>query len=338
MVAIRSAVLTGYVELAAELGLNPHLLLRSAGIDPRSLESADVRLDAAAVDLLLERSAGESGRPDFGVRLAGRRGISTLGPIALAAREEPDVRSAIRLITRYLTVHTPAVRATLDESGPDVVRLSAAGIEFGRQAVETTVTAATQVLRSFLGPEWMPAAVLFTHAAPPTPEPEIARVLGERIEYGREVNGVVCHPGDLDATNPLADAGLQPYARRYLESLAPADYEEIVDRVHSLVSALLPTGRCTADHVARSLGMDRKTLYRRLTAAGRTYSDVVDTVRTDGAQRYLRTEPGRSLTEIATELGFSELSAFSRWFSGRFGASPTAWLRAGADIRTGPGA
>ena len=35
--------------------------------------------------------------------------------------------------------------------------------------------------------------------------------------------------------------------------------------------------------------------------------------------------PRRSLTEIATQLGFSEPSAFSRWFRGQFGCSPREW-------------
>ncbi|NUT15606.1 MAG: helix-turn-helix domain-containing protein, partial [Cupriavidus sp.] len=33
----------------------------------------------------------------------------------------------------------------------------------------------------------------------------------------------------------------------------------------------------------------------------------------------------RPLSEVAALLGFSSLSAFSRWFSGRFGRSVSAW-------------
>jgi AraC-like DNA-binding protein len=47
-------------------------------------------------------------------------------------------------------------------------------------------------------------------------------------------------------------------------------------------------------------------------------------VRTELAER-LVPNPRRSLTEIAENLGFSELSAFSRWFRGQFGCSPKEW-------------
>ncbi|WP_433702468.1 helix-turn-helix domain-containing protein [Prescottella equi] len=55
-------------------------------------------------------------------------------------------------------------------------------------------------------------------------------------------------------------------------------------------------------------------------------------MRIEIAVRSLRSDPERSLTDLAAALGFSELSAFSHWFRGRFGKSPTAWRGPG----TGP--
>lgn len=329
MVSVRSAILNGYVDQALDLGLNPHMLLRSVGIDPASLGSADSRFDVQAVDLLLERSAAEANCEDFGIRLAASRGLSILGPVALAAREEPDVRSALALIIRHLTLHNPALRADQVElNGLDTVRVSSApGVALGRQSIETAVAAISQIMREFLGPQWLPVAVYFTHAAPVAAASD--SILGSDIRYEQEFNGIVFYSRDLDAENPLADPNLRPYARRYLESLAPSAPDSIVDRVRSLIETLLPTERCTINHVSHSLGMDRKTLYRHLAKSGETYSAILDAVRIDLAVRYVRTEPDRSLSDIAAELGFSELSAFSRWFRSRFGVSPTAWRRTG---------
>ncbi|MFC9518729.1 helix-turn-helix domain-containing protein [Nocardiaceae bacterium NPDC056970] len=54
---------------------------------------------------------------------------------------------------------------------------------------------------------------------------------------------------------------------------------------------------------------------------------ILEAVRIEIAVRSLRSDPERSLTDLAAALGFSELSAFSRWFRVRFGKSPTAWRR-----------
>jgi AraC-like DNA-binding protein len=61
-----------------------------------------------------------------------------------------------------------------------------------------------------------------------------------------------------------------------------------------------------------------------LTREGETFSSLLDQVRTELATRYLA-NPHHPLGEIAGVLGFSELSAFSRWFSRLFACSPSAW-------------
>jgi AraC-like DNA-binding protein len=96
------------------------------------------------------------------------------------------------------------------------------------------------------------------------------------------------------------------------------------DKVRELVQLQLPSGRCTVEHIARQLDLDRRTLHRRLAAEGRTFSEILESVRTEIVTRMLQSS-GRSLTGVADLLGFSDLSAFSRWFRARFGLSPSAW-------------
>jgi AraC-like DNA-binding protein len=79
--------------------------------------------------------------------------------------------------------------------------------------------------------------------------------------------------------------------------------------------------------VAQQLGVDRKTLYRHLTRHEQTYSGIVDAVRVEQVARYLASRE-RQLSQVALLLGFSSLSAFSRWFTGRFGNSVSTWRQA----------
>ena len=112
----------------------------------------------------------------------------------------------------------------------------------------------------------------------------------------------------------------------------------MVARVRALIEALLPTGRCSIVQVARSLGVDRRTVQRRLADSGETFSSLLDAVRAELAERQVP-NPRRSLTEIAEALGFSGSSAFSRWFRRRFGCSPSEWRgrsQAGAQQPAGP--
>jgi AraC-like DNA-binding protein len=95
-------------------------------------------------------------------------------------------------------------------------------------------------------------------------------------------------------------------------------------RVRELIEVLLPAGHCSIVQVARSLGVERRTVQRRLTDSGETFSSLLGAVRGELAERLVH-NPRRSLTEIAEELGFSESSAFTRWFRGQFGCSPKEW-------------
>jgi len=63
---------------------------------------------------------------------------------------------------------------------------------------------------------------------------------------------------------------------------------------------------------------------RRLASEGRSYSSILDAVRTDMVASFV--EHGqRPLNEIAGLPGFSGLSAFSSWFRNRFGRSASEW-------------
>jgi AraC-like DNA-binding protein len=81
---------------------------------------------------------------------------------------------------------------------------------------------------------------------------------------------------------------------------------------------LLPTGACTIDRAAQHLGIDRRTIHRHLAREDQTFSRIVEAVRVELAERYVK-EPRRALTETSSLRGFSAPSAFSRWYRRSFG-------------------
>lgn len=322
---IRNVVLNGYVEVAESLGLNPHRLMQACGIDPRDLAVQMGWLDGRAVDDLLELTAEESGAEDIGLRMSASRGLSNLGPVGLVSREEPDVRSAIGIVLRHLNLHNEAITLRLSESSglASFIVEPAPEFDLGRQSIQLVVGAVHRILAELMPDQWQPIAFHFTH-----PEPsDLARhheELGDTVLFSRDFNGLVVSARELDQPNLHANPLLRPFAQEYLEMLAPAHDSSLVPQVRDLISTLLPTQNSSAARVARSLGMDRRTLHRRLGRSNETYSSLLDAVRREQADRAIR-QGTSSLTEIAINLGFSELSAFSRWFRQQFGVSPREW-------------
>ncbi|MGN9804957.1 AraC family transcriptional regulator [Micromonospora sp. L32] len=324
--SIRYASLSGYLELALSLGLDPGALMRSIDLDPADLAIPDKWVPATRVARLLELSARASGHEDFGLRLAEYRQPSTLGPLSLVLRDEPDLRSALGLLMRYEHSYNEAIRIRLSEvNGLATVRL---WLELGepvpsRQGEELAVAALYGIIRDFLGPTWRPLSVCFSHGAPADVDTH-ARLLGDRLHFGHDFTGLVMYARDLDARNAAAQQDGRAQATQALRSLAARSGADTSHRVRELVEVLLPTGRCSADEVARAMGLDRRTLHRHLSRADETFTTIVDSTRAGLAERYLANDR-YSMTEISELLGFAAPSAFTRWFRHRFGDSPSQW-------------
>ncbi|MGW4077392.1 AraC family transcriptional regulator [Streptomyces asiaticus] len=324
---VRNAALNSYVELSRSLGIDPRDLMKRVGLDPVGLAVQDRWISGVAVTQLFELSAAASHREDFGLLLAERRRLSNLGPISLVIREEPDVRSALELLVRHEHTYNEMLHSRLSEaSGLATLKVA---LEPGgeavpaRQAMELAVGVFHQVLRGFLGARWQPVSVCFTHGAPADTGTH-RRAFGPVVEFDRDFNGIVFYASDLNVPNPMSDPLLHTYARRYFDSIAVARDTTVPDRVRELIEVLLPTGRCSIEQVATSLGVDRRTVHRHLSASGESFSSLLNATRTQLADQLVANQR-RSLTEISGLLGFAAPSAFSRWFSRRFGCSPREW-------------
>lgn len=322
----RYAALNGYADLSRSLGLDPSDLLRRCGLDPAGLGMPDRWVPAVAVATLLELSARESNHADFGLRLAELRRFSNLGPVSLVVREEPDVRSTLRILSRYEHMYNESLRTRLTESGGTAtirVDLDLGEPAESRQAIELAVAVLHRLLSGFLGSGWRPLAVCFAHH-PPADIATHRRMFGTAVTFDHEFHGLVFSAADLSTPNRMADPGLHQYAHQLLESLEPSRVGTVPDRVRELIEVLLPTGRCSIEQVARSLGVDRRTVHRRLAAYDLTFSLLLDETRSALAERMLA--GGRyTLTEISELLSFSAPSNFTRWFRGRYGCSPSNW-------------
>jgi AraC-like DNA-binding protein len=316
---IRSAVLTSFADLAASCGLDARALLVDAGLPQRCLGDPDLKVPARAVAHLLELTAERGREPAFGLRLAESRRLSNLGPLGLLVRDELTLRDALEALMRHIGVHNEALSISVEQhSNLLVVRLdlTAEGGGSLRQSTELGVGVTFRVLQIFMGTGWEPRVVCFTHPKPASLTAH-RRLFGRAVEFGHQFNGIVCNAADLDVPNPGADAVMVRYSKRLLEQTHDTS-SRMSDRAHQLVVVLLPRGLCRVEVVAQHLGVDRRTVARRLAEEETSFSALVNDLRRELFARYLK-DGTRSLTEVSALLGFSASSAFSRWHRQQFG-------------------
>jgi len=327
---IRSACLTGYVEIALSFGLDPFRLLKEAGLDRSCLLDPDTKISIDKCHWLLEASASEARVEDFGLRMSENRRLSNLGPLALATRDAGSLREMLHAVIRYLRLHTDVFVVSLEEIDELAIvkaELIGSRLSSARQMIEMAVGVTYRVMGQLLGRPRETWLVWFSHSAPKDTTTH-QRVFGHRVEFGRDFTGIICASCDLDTPLPAADPVMARHVQQYLEPLLARVDATVCDKVRQLVYELLPSGRCSVERVASSVGMYPRALHRHLARDDETFSLIVDAARADLAQRHVK-DRGRSLSDVAYLLGFSGPSAFSRWFREKFGCSPTSWRIAG---------
>lgn len=329
---VRAGTLAGYVELARSLHLDAAALVRGAGLHRFDLSDVDAFIPASAVTELLERSAAAAGLEDFGLRLATVRNLAHIGPVGLLVREEPTVGHAIRAAESYLRRYSDAIDFRLYErTNVAMLRVQYLAATQGhtRQATELLVGTVHRVINALAGSAWAAESVSFAHP-PPSTRTIHENFFRTRILFDNNFNGFIMRAGDLSAQVRTAGMAMPHYMKQFVEEMVAQPAVTFDATVRQLVFSLLPNGRCSSEAIADHLGVDRKTVTRRLAARGTSYSEILNDARIELARRHIRTGQ-RSLTETAQLLGFSGLATFSRWFGAEFGMSATAWRKAGID-------
>ena len=320
-VLVRARALNGFSALVEAHQGNVNALLESVGLCPAILDTPEATLSLAVFVELLERSATALSLDDLGLQLARRQDISVLGPIALIARNAGSVRDMIEAVGQHLPYHTPGARLTL---APDL-RAGFVQLRYEltlpphaprRQGIELSYGVAIDFLR-LLSPapidDWQ---IWFRHTDGSSSAHYRER-FGCPVQLGQDMDALIVPLTLLDAPVNPGSPELLHMGERFVSSVMRRFPLDIAAQVESLVLQQLATRECTLPHIAQQLGLHQRTLQRRLAAQAMSFEGITDKVRKMRAQEYL---PLASipLQQVASLLGYSEQSSFSRaclrWF------------------------
>jgi len=311
-----------------DLGVDPNVVVRSAGIEPAIFSDPDNDLPFAAVGRLASECVKATACESFGLRVGSRRNMPSLGLTGLVSMHASTVRDALQILSSTLKTSNTGVATVLDVRGQIASFLyvvTAPNIESTDQIVDAGVAVIVITMRQLCGLAWQPNRVRLTRD-PPRDKTPFAQFFRAPIEFGALTAGVIFDAAALDW--PVRDR--DPDYSKILAPLlkdAVADAEgDFVAAVKSVLRTRIGAGSLTRDSVCRALGLNTRTLAHRLEAFGVTFSGLADEVRFDAAQSLLLKD--RRVGEIATELGFADPGAFIRAFKTWSGTTPGRWRAA----------
>ena len=327
MELVRAASLTRYFEVAEGLCLATVPLLREAGLTRAMLINPEQMLPARAVIRLLERSAEASGCPTFGLHMAERRELADLGIVSLLIAHQTTLRDALAVLGQYRNrINSNLVLHVEEHEDVAVLReeFSINPPVLSRQTIDLALGVLEKVCASVVEVDWRPLHISLSYPRPEARDREIyRRMFPCPLEFGAEFDGIVLRRSDLDLRNPRANASMALHARSLVEAMMVSDELSVVQEVEQSIMLGLPAGRASIESTAHTLGINLRTLQRRLKSANTSYSDLLERVRAQQVSRHLANRRLR-LTDVADMLGYASLGAFTRWYSDHFKETPSA--------------
>jgi AraC-like DNA-binding protein len=316
-----------------DLGVDPATVLLKAGVEPAMFANPENTLPYATLGRLVVTCVEATGCDDFGLQVGVRSEPTIMGLTGIVSINSPTVRHGIGVILATLrTTDTGGeaflnVRDDLASFGYTVV---APGIEAAEQIEDASVAIALNVMRQFFGQAWRPLRARFARK-PPRDRRRFKQFFGAPLFFDQPRT---CIEFDADALD-LPAKGHNP---AYAEILAPlleqairATTPDFLSAVRSIIRTELAAGSLSRDRICKALRLTARTLSNRLEANGVTYSKLADEARFEVARDLLLR--GRSIADVATSLGFTEQSAFTRAFKTWAGAPPARWLASRASLR-----
>jgi AraC-like DNA-binding protein len=315
MATVRAGGIRSFADVVRELGADPEPIVRAAGLDLAVLDHDDLPIEQSRLATLLQLAADELDCPDFGLRMAARHGLDTLGPLAVMLANCRTGADALAATQRYLTVHSDALHVDLitDPDGePGVIALRYRGHPGGPppvQAMDAGIGFLHRALCLLLGDDYGLHDVRLSYH--PAADPGCyRRFYRAPVRFG-DPSSLLRVPEELLA-RPVAGAheDLRARAEAYLRTLLP-DVDDMTGRIRTVVDGMLVFGAVPMAAVARALALHPRTLQRRLAAQGTTFAHIVDNIRRDRARHYL-TETTMPFGDVSARLGFAEQATFSR--------------------------
>jgi len=314
-------------DLVVGAGIAQEELLGPLGLDRASLSIPGAQLAVPVVVRLFQRARALTGNGAIGILLGLQMRASAHGYLGFAAMTASTLHEALETATRFVRTRTNALGLSLhvgDRSASLVIEERA---DFGeaRDAILFALVVGIWQIGDALTGRQLPGSADF--AFPRPAYIDLGTDFVPRLRFDQPLTQLVFDVSALSLPLTMSDPVSRQLAysecERSLEELG-AD-QEILARVRKLV-ARASGGFHSLDEVANQLHLSSRTLKRRLSTHGVTYSDLLEEQRREKALLLLRSS-GLSLDEVAEQLGYSDTSNFRRAFRRWTGISPAAYRR-----------
>jgi AraC-like DNA-binding protein len=311
-----------------DCGVDPDPIFAECGIESRKSEEYDCPLPVQQVATLFELAARYTDNPRIGMNMGQRYHYEGSSLLILAMLAAPSVAEGMKCLSRYDQYVDTGIE-TFFETGQPTARFGArliGGEEIrGDQINEYLLVFLAQALFVATRRRIPATEVWFCHSDRQNAA-ELEAFFGAPVKFGQNYNVLLFDRVYLGerffSSNALLYEILTNALKTYFSSAS--QQSGFLDVVCREIIRCGSEESPSADLIASRLAISPRTLRRRLADHGYSFQDAKRLARENRAKYYL-SHTSLPLSEIAFELGYSELSAFSRAFRSWVGVTPQAY-------------
>ena len=327
---VRSGAMRGIVSYLDSIGINP---LQVVGVgDMRMAEATDPyrKVDLITVLRAFEKVVEVSGRPDLAMELGLSQQMEEWGPFGFLFLNAPSVGEAIKDLCRYasaLQSHATFEQTITDNTFTIAYASNHPEMSGWELDSEISLTFIMSIVNAVAGARMRPKEVWFDHQ--PICSLKLYRKhLEVEPRFEAPSSRIIYYQGVAARTSARSNPELYTVLKRHLRDLAVAEQQQqqLLNFVRNNIGRGLTRGTATLEHIAAEIGLEPRTLQRRLRDEGSSFQELVNEVRLARA-RYFLEKTRLSITDVALELGYAEASVFVRAFKRQTGVTPNQYRK-----------
>lgn len=325
----RISALLPFITFCERVGAPVARLLDQSGLPGHVLESPEALFPLANGFKFVASLAGREGLPHLGFTVGIDTRFQDLGAFGRLVLDSSTLHEALAKVSAIVHLYNSA-QYIWRERRQDRTLLCTAyrprlndGWRFGEQY---TLTLLINCIRAATGKDWLPLEIHLEASLFDLVQGK-AGILGMSNIRRSSVSALVVDNALLD--RPMArpprhgtvatDADLGVLA----SSAPPTDLAASVAHLSRLY---MGDGPRQIERIASTMGLSVRTLQRRLAEHKMDFSGIAERTRFDLAVALLA-DPANSIVDVAYDLGYSDVSSFSRAFRRWSGASPGRFRR-----------
>jgi AraC-like DNA-binding protein len=308
---------------SAGIALDP--LLSETGVTRQQLDDPKSPISVRNQIKFLNLAAVALQDDLLGFHLADIPDLRAVGLLYYLLASSETLLDGLQRVARYSTIVNEGIIQTCAHGSELSMsfRYHGVGRHLDRHQIECWTAGLVRICRELTGLRLVPSRVRLIHHRSEDQGAELATFFGKSIEFGASVDDIAFPRRTAEARILGADPYLNKLLLSHCEQALSHRKRAGTFRasVENAIAPLLPHGKASLEGVARQLAVSPRTLARRLSEEGTSFSLVLEGLRNDLAARYLA-DKEFGIAQIAWLLGYEEPSTFSRAFKRWTGKTP----------------